>query len=98
MIEFPKVLVAAPTAIAKKYCFDDWLYNVLGFTYPNYNVILFDNTGDNGEFTNDMNVLCKYKYGFDYKFLAVDSLSFSNSTTLVIEVVSNNNKDESCAD
>lgn len=80
MIDFPRVLVSAPTAVAKKYCFDDWLDNVMGFTYPNYNVILFDNTDDNGEFTKYMNVVRRYRYGYNNKFLAANSLDLNNSS------------------
>ena len=30
----PKVLICAPTASAKSYCFKAWLDNVMNFTYP----------------------------------------------------------------
>lgn len=43
-----KILVAAPTARAKNYCFKAWIENVLQFTYPNYDVFLSDNTDDKG--------------------------------------------------
>jgi hypothetical protein len=86
MIEFPKVLVAAPTASAKKYCFDEWLDNVMDFTYPNFNVLLFDNTNDSGEFAIYMNDLYKNRYGSSDKFLATNSLVINNnSATNVIE-------------
>lgn len=86
MINFPRVLVAAPTASAKKYCFEEWLDNVLEFTYPNFNVLLFDNTNDSGEFANYMNDLYKNRYGYSEKFLATNSLLINNSSaTNVIE-------------
>jgi hypothetical protein len=86
MNEFPRVLVAAPTASVKKYCFDEWLENILDFTYPNFNVLLFDNTNDDGEFASYMNDLYKSRYGYSDKFLATNSLVINNSlATNVIE-------------
>ena len=51
----PKILIAAPTAKAKDYCFEEWLDHVMGFTYPLFDVKLFDNTLDNGIYTKRMN-------------------------------------------
>ena len=34
----PKILIAAPTAKAKDYCFEEWLDHVMGFTYPLFDV------------------------------------------------------------
>jgi hypothetical protein len=45
-----KVLLAAPTSRAKDYCFNDWSKNVNKLTYSNLQVILVDNTNDNGEY------------------------------------------------
>ena len=55
MSEFPKVLVAAPQAAAKKYAFERFIDNVMQFTYPNFEIKLFDNTDDQGAFTGYMN-------------------------------------------
>ena len=84
MINFPKVLVAAPTASAKKYCFEEWLDNVMDFNYPNFKVVLFDNTDDNGEFANYMSSICKERYGYQDKFACLPS-TIDHSKTDVIE-------------
>lgn len=39
-----KVLVSCPTAEIKDYCLDDWMDNVTSFTYPNYDILLVDNS------------------------------------------------------
>jgi len=39
-----KILVASPTADVKDYCFDEWLSNVNNFTYPNFEVMICDNS------------------------------------------------------
>jgi hypothetical protein len=85
MSDFPRVLVAAPTASAKKYCFSEWLDNVMAFDYPNFNVVLFDNTKDNGEFTQYMNQTHKDNYNSG-NFIAANSLKLNNSPAInVIE-------------
>jgi hypothetical protein len=85
MSEFPRVLVASPTASAKKYCFQEWLDNVMAFDYPNFNVVLFDNTNDDGVFTQYMNEAHKEMYNSG-KFIAVNSLKLNNSPAVnVIE-------------
>jgi hypothetical protein len=61
--KFPKVLVSSPTASAKNYCFEDWIENVLNFTYPNFDVRLFDNTLDDGKNAEYLNSLVDKKYG-----------------------------------
>lgn len=45
-ITFPKVLVCAPQHQSKMYCFDEWSSRVKSLTYPNYEVMLFDNSPD----------------------------------------------------
>ena len=76
----PKVLIAAPTASAKSYCFKAWLDNVMNFTYPNFDIRLFDNTfKDGGEFTKKMNDIFKNKYGENNdKFFAYNSAKINN--------------------
>jgi len=39
-----KILVASPTADVKDYCFDECLSNVNNFTYPNFEVMICDNS------------------------------------------------------
>ena len=48
-IMLPKVLICAPTSKAKNYAFKEWITNIKQFTYPNIEVVIFDNTNDNGE-------------------------------------------------
>lgn len=75
MMDFKKVLVSCPTAAAKNYCFQDWIENVLNFTYPNFDIRLYDNTDDNGENATNLNKLVKYLHGnIGGKFLAENSL------------------------
>lgn len=69
----PKVLISAPTASAKNYCFHTWLDNVMKFTWTNFDVVLFDNTLDdasNAAFLNDRYI---QKYGTAGKFFAKQS-------------------------
>lgn len=73
---FPKVLVAAPTANVKRYCFEDWLKNTLSFKYPNYDIRLFDNSLDEAnEYTHRSNMFYIDNYGTDEKFRQIHSLS-----------------------
>lgn len=79
--KFPRVLVSSPTAKAKNYCFEDWIGNVLSFTYPNFDVRLFDNTLDDGENANYLNKIVDEKYGVagNYKkFCAYNSQVLHN--------------------
>lgn len=43
-MEFPKVLVCSPQHESKDYCFDEWVERVKNLTYPNYEVLLADNS------------------------------------------------------
>ena len=72
--DFPKVLVAAPQASAKKYCFERFIDNVMQFTYPNFDVKLFDNTNDNGDFTAYMNGYVQNNHGKNARFEALNSV------------------------
>lgn len=51
MSRFPKILVTCPTASAKNYCAEEWIKHTQKFTYPNYDVVVFDNTPDDIENT-----------------------------------------------
>ena len=76
---FPKVLVATPTSVFKDYCFDEWIDNVLSFTYPNYDVVVFDNTNDNGRYADEITNRVHTKYGKKLKkFKAYNSLKLNN--------------------
>lgn len=39
-----KVLVACPTFDGKGYCFQEWIDNVKNLTYPNYDILVVDNS------------------------------------------------------
>lgn len=61
--QIPNVLVACPTARAKDYCFPQWLESVMSLTYPNYSVVVCDNTKDDGRYVERMNRLYRLEYG-----------------------------------
>lgn len=84
---FKKVLVACPTAAIKNYCFEQWLDNVMSFTYPNFRIRMFDNTLDNGANADKLNSIFKEKYGDSDKFAAYSSqrLNSEISQSSVIE-------------
>lgn len=42
-----KVLVGTPHADVKNYCFDNYVKNVKSLTYPNYDILVVDNSKDN---------------------------------------------------
>jgi hypothetical protein len=48
-MEQPKVLVACPTYKGKDYCVDEWINHIKKLSYHNYNILLVDNTADNGD-------------------------------------------------
>lgn len=79
----PKVLVCCPTAKSKDYCFEDWLENALNFTYPNYEIAMFDNTNDNGESASDKNKIFSLTSNInDVKFNATKS-NVNNSHSVI---------------
>jgi hypothetical protein len=63
MIDFPKVLLASPTSASKDYCFDEWIDNIFSFTYPNFDIVIFDNTSDGGKYAAELNERVSNKYG-----------------------------------
>jgi len=82
MSDLKKVLGACPTAAAKNYCFEEWIDNVMNFTYLNYDVRLYDNTDDGGKNANYLNEYVKSEYGnVDGKFLAENTLVKHNLKT-----------------
>ena len=44
--KFPKVLVGCPTSNYKEYCLKEYAEAVKSLTYPNYNILLIDNSKD----------------------------------------------------
>lgn len=65
-----QILIAAPTAKAKNYCLKEWLLHLNTLQYPNFAVLLADNTPDNGENCAD---ILKIATGLPlkYPFMAV---------------------------
>lgn len=94
MSDFPRVLVAAPQAAAKKYAFERFIDNVMQFTYPNFDVKLFDNTDDGGEFTAYMNTYVEKHHGKGARFEALNTLLIHNmKTDSVIERMARSHND-----
>jgi len=46
----PKILVGCPTSFHKKYCLEEYAKAVKSLTYPNYDILLIDNSKDNNYF------------------------------------------------
>ena len=94
--KFPRVLISAPTAAAKNYCFEEWLENVLSFNYPNFQVRLFDNTEDGGANADYLNQIYAERYGDtsdDPKFKAYNSLvlhKYKNPSVIARMALSHN--------
>lgn len=82
MSEFKKVLISCPTAAAKNYCFEEWIENVMKFTYPNCDIRLFDNTDDGGVNAKYLNDYVNAQYGnISGKFFAENTLVKHNLKT-----------------
>lgn len=45
-LQIPKILVACPTHKVKEYAFQRWIDNIKNLTYPNYEVLVVDNSPD----------------------------------------------------
>jgi hypothetical protein len=71
-MEFQKILITAPTSSAKSYCDEAWIDNTLLTNYPNFKIVVFDNTEDSGEYVDKLNNYYKSKYNGD-QFLAIKS-------------------------
>lgn len=58
----PQVLIAAPTSEEKDYCFPRWAEMVRSLSYPNYNVILIDNSEDKNycNTISEAGILCNH--------------------------------------
>jgi len=61
-MSLPSVLIAAPTAEVKNYCFRNWIDNVMSFSYPNIDVFLSDNTNDYGANAKKNQTYCDDTY------------------------------------
>lgn len=92
MDNFAKILVSCPTAKVKNYCFEDWLENVMSFTYPNYDVIMFDNTIDEGKNAKYLNKVYANKYGYNKnrKFKVINSQVTSKINIIERMAISHN--------
>ena len=90
---FPKVLVAAPQASAKAYCFERFIDNVMQFTYPNFDVKLFDNTIDGGVFCAYMNDYVQKNHGKNAKFEALSTIQMHkmNSDSVIARMARSHN-------
>ncbi len=49
-MEYPKVMVGCPTSRHHRYCLKEFLNAVRNFTYPNYDVLIAENSKDNSYF------------------------------------------------
>jgi len=56
----PKVLIACPTSDKKDYCLDDWYENILKTEYPNYTILMVDNSHDETYHNKIQNMVTKY--------------------------------------
>ena len=70
---FKKVLITAPTAKSKNYCFDEWIANVMSFKYPDFKVVVYDNTQDGGKNASYLNRRFIELFGNNGKFTAYHS-------------------------
>jgi hypothetical protein len=75
----PKILITAPTSKAKNYAFKEWITNIRNFTYPNTEVVVFDNTNDNGENADLLNKEFKRLFGHNNGFKAIHTNIDSDS-------------------
>ena len=88
---FPKVLICCPTAKAKNYCFKEWATNVVQFTYPNYDVVMFDNTDDDGTNAKNLNIEFKALFSdIDIDFKVIHSKVKNIASTIERMCISHN--------
>lgn len=79
-MSLPKILIAAPTAKSKNYCFESWIKNVLEFTYPHFTITLFDNTIDDGANAALLNYHAHQNLIIGNKFWAINSFVTKNGS------------------
>lgn len=82
-----KILVCCPTAKAKNYCFDSWLENVMNFSYPNFQIRMFDNTIDEGENAKYLNSVFEEKYGIE---ASIDGIFYAQNSIILNKSKSKN--------
>lgn len=70
---FKKILITAPTSSNKNYCLEEYLLNVSRIEYPNFKLVLFDNTVDSGENILYVNSTIKRLFGNDDRFVCIKS-------------------------
>ncbi len=49
-LKLPKILVACPNHVVKEYAFRTWIDNVKSLTYPNYDILVVDNSPNDSDF------------------------------------------------
>lgn len=54
-----KILICSPTAASKNYCAEKWLLNLSELKYPNFEVVVYDNTNDFGKNAEYLNSLAQ---------------------------------------
>lgn len=47
---YPKILIGCPTYEGKEYCLNQYIQAIKSLTYPNYDILLIDNSKDNDYF------------------------------------------------
>jgi hypothetical protein len=60
-MKLPKVLVATTTYEGKHYAFHKWWKSIMGLRYPNFQIMIVDNTKDNGNYCNKLRRLTQGK-------------------------------------
>lgn len=60
-MNYPKILVACPTSDYKLYCQDDWVKQICNLSYPNYDVLIVDNSKDEQNVNRLRSQFEKYK-------------------------------------
>ncbi len=60
----PKILIGCPTSEHKAYCFQEYLEGIKALTYPNFDVLLVDNSQDNNYFNKISKLLPTIKGPF----------------------------------
>ena len=79
MYRTPKILVAAPQASVKNYCFLDWYLNIKQFSYPDNSIDIF--LADNSD--TDENAKLIESFGVKVKYIPKKGRLWLNVTKLV---------------
>lgn len=94
MKNFPKVLVACPTSAAKNYTAEEWIVNANKFYYPNYNIVMVDNTNDLGVNAGHLCHLANKHFVPERKFMVIGP-GFNESDSLIKKICISH---QECAD